>query len=127
MLWLKIGRSAKIETWAQKMYQAISPEPEPQLLQTGLHFIQNHRINSRNLWNFKKKYDLGGLAPRNYIWAIGSRRRIKSIITWLPIFSISNFSTHKIPNWKFINVHYCLDLGSIIFLLIVHFLNEILF
>ena len=31
--------------WVQKMYQTMSPEPWPQFSQTGLHFIQNYKLN----------------------------------------------------------------------------------
>ena len=37
-------------TWAQKMYQALSPEPSLQFCQTGPHFFQNHEINSLKLY-----------------------------------------------------------------------------
>ena len=32
--------------WAQKTYQAITPEPYHQFSQTGPHFIQNHKLLS---------------------------------------------------------------------------------
>ena len=40
--------------WAQKTYQAITPEPYHQFSHKGSHFIQNHKLLSIISWNLKK-------------------------------------------------------------------------
>ena len=54
----------------QKTYNAMSPEPQPQFSQTGLHFLQNHKMNPIKLWNLKTFHDIMVWGLRNWIWVI---------------------------------------------------------
>ena len=64
-------------TWAHKMYLVTISEPWFQFSQAGPHFLHNHNIHLRKLWNLKKDYDLVVWGQETTFGPLGLRRRIK--------------------------------------------------
>ena len=59
MISWKSSRNYIWGNWGQKTYHAISPELYLQFSQTGPRFLQNHKMDLKNLWFLKKVLDFG--------------------------------------------------------------------